>query len=201
MVCWLATLRQHGSASGFEWQPHLEWFTHAGWEQRNVKYRSFPVWDKTRPASLQSILQREQRIGRKPFLNAVFVEKVTLWQDVDPNHFNSMTDRKTNVGCRCPVTERQVKPGHWRLTGVKLCPLASGVHKSWPIQRNQWSMALVFLINGSRLYLFHIVTQVIFVKRKKTEWLWHRFFLTAMRPACTFRVSFSSTSLDTQFTY
>lgn len=189
------------SVSGFEWQPHLEWFTHAGWEQWNVKYRSFPAWDKTRPASLPSILQREQRIGRKPFLNAVFVEKVTLWKDVDPNHFNSVADRKTNVSRWCPVTERQVKPGNWRLRGVKLCPLALGVHKSCAIQRDQWSMVLVFLINGSRLYLFHIVTQVIFVKRKKTKWLWSRFFLTATCPACTFHVSFLSTSLVTQFTY
>lgn len=27
-------------------------------------------------------------------LNAVFVEKVTLWKDVDPNHFNSMAEKQ-----------------------------------------------------------------------------------------------------------
>lgn len=58
-------------------------------------------------------------------------------------------------------------------------------------------MVLKFLINGLKLYLFHIVTQVIFAEwwgEKKTKQL-ESFLLVSTSWLA------SASSLDTQFTY
>lgn len=79
---------------------------------------------------------------------------VSFRTDVGPNHFNTIAKAEKNGSCWHSVMKRGVKPGHWRLTAVKLYPLAWRVHKSWLVQRNQRSMLPLCLINTWALICF-----------------------------------------------
>ena len=158
----LAILWLYGSAPCCEWQPHLKWFTHTGRkrEQSSMKYRSFPARDKTRQASLPSILQRTARRGKN-------TPTCCLWKVVSLRKTRAlMTSRhnktaiKTSESCWYSVTTRQVKPGHRQLTAVKLYPLARGGHKGWRIQKEPVIRAALVSYKPRSLYLFNIITEV-----------------------------------------
>lgn len=199
MVCLLAILWLYCSAPCCEWQPLLKWFIHTRWEKKRKEEREIQVipcirQNKTSKSTKYPAEEAKRGEGEKNKMLRLW-KVMSLRKGVGTNHFQHKNKWKTSESCWHSVTTRWVKPGQWWLTAVKVYPLAWGVHKSWLIRRNQWSVLLEFLINtwGS----IHFTSS----HRSNLSRLWNHSFLTTTDLACTFHVAFPSTSLEIQFTY
>lgn len=118
---------------------HTHWVER---EQSSVKYRSFATRDKTRPASLPSKLLRTERREETAML---CLWKVASLRKESFQHQNSKTI-KTSKSCWCLVINKTCETRPYTVNTREITSI-SPEEDSWLIQRKQWSVLPMFLIN------------------------------------------------------